>query len=139
MKIKRLLFAALILIVSTSSCLAQDTAARKPDLHISRPNEVAAGMLLPLGDFSSTHFAGFQVEYSRSKHLFGKRMLPETRISYLVTAGISYYMGKKETVSGYPYLYPGYTQFHAYGGILVATGAQINIGLTAGPGASLYN
>lgn len=138
MKVKRLLLTFLLITVSTGICFAQDTTVKKINYFNDGPNETAAGILMPAGAFSSTHYTGFGVEYSRSLPISKKRVL-HSPLFLLATAGISYYLGKKETVSGYPYTYPGYTQFYVYGGLQYSIGTNINIGLAAGPGGSLYN
>ena len=53
--------------------------------------------------------------------------------------GAAYYFGKKETVSGYPYDYPGYIFVHAYVGAIYNPLRKANICLTAGPALGIYN
>jgi hypothetical protein len=98
---------------------------------------LSAGINLPLGDFSSTHLLGFGIDCSPVKHWFG--ITSKKKIAFTYNGGVTYYFGKKETVSGYPYDYPGYFFIHAFGGILFNPVKNGIIILTAGPALGMYN
>lgn len=101
---------------------------------------ISFGANLPVGNFSNTHFWGIGVEFSISKYRYGQMAVkPEQAISFFYTLGIDYYFGKKETVSNYPYNYPGYTFINLYPGLIYNTDKKINISLTAGPALGIYN
>lgn len=105
-----------------------------------KQHAVALGPTLPTGNFTSTHIFGFAANYSWSNHRFGAMDLkPVKPFGFTSNAGIEYYFGKKETVSGYPYKYPGYIFLHAYGGAIYNPWRKANIILTAGPALGFYN
>ena len=92
---------------------------------------------LPVGVFSTTHLIGIGVDYSpNSAWLFVTREKP---FVFTYNAGVAYYFGKKETVSAYPYKYPGYLVIHAAGGVLFNTGKFGMVTLSAGPALGIYN
>ena len=57
----------------------------------------------------------------------------------MATGGIAYYVGKKETVSGYPYKYPAFIFMHAYPGMIYNADKKISVVLAGGPGLGIYN
>ena len=98
---------------------------------------VSAGVSIPVGDFSSTHLIGIGVDCSPTRHSFGKIKAKKTAFTY--NGGLAYYFGKKETVSGYPYAYPGYFLIHTFGGVLYNPVKNGSVTLTAGPALGIYN
>ncbi len=98
---------------------------------------ISAGILLPLGDFSSTHLCGIAVGYQPANHWFN--LLKRKQLAFTYNAGLAYYFGKKEMVSGYPYKYPGYFFLHAFGGILYNPVRKLDLTLTVGPALGIYN
>lgn len=100
---------------------------------------ISAGVILPVGTFSETHWAGIslQGEYSRSR--FGKmNTKPKKLVDYFLSTGTDFYFGKKEMVSSYPFTYAGYFILNTNAGLICNTGKQSNIRLGAGPAMSLY-
>jgi hypothetical protein len=125
---------------SLTSALAQITADTTKKAPAGKRQAVSAGINLALGDFSSTHTGGIAVEYSRSQHRYGQlAAMPAKKWGYLIEGGLAYYFGKKETVSGYPYDYPGYYFLHVYPGLLYNTCKKGLISISAGPALGLYN
>lgn len=93
---------------------------------------VSVQAVMALGEFSASHLGGFGADFSMEHH-------KENQFLYfIVDAGVAYYLGKKVSVSGYPYKYPGYTFMHLMGGFYFIPG-DLNIRLMAGPALSLYN
>lgn len=100
-------------------------------------NAVSIGINLPVGNFSSTHLIGIGAEYSPLRHTF--QLFKWKHLAFTYNGGVAYYFGKKETVSGYPYKYPGYIFIHAFGGLLYNPFKKASITLTAGPALRIYN
>ncbi len=131
----------LFLIISLAGCMAraQEREAPAKKIEPAKSNTVAAGVLIPLGDFSSSHLIGAGIDYSRSKHRFGAmQKLPAKKFAFACRGGIAYYFGKKVTVGGYPYDYPGYFLLHALGGLLYTVSKKNNLELAAGPALGVY-
>jgi hypothetical protein len=98
---------------------------------------VAAGIQVPVGNFSSTHIAGIGIGVSPSYHTTG--LFSKMKVAFTYNGGVAYYLGKKETVSSYPYTYPGYFFIHAFAGALFIPSKEITVSFTAGPALGLYN
>jgi len=98
---------------------------------------ISFGINAPLGNFSSTHLPGISAEGSSSKYLFDT--LRRKKVAFTYNSGVAYYFGKKETVSGYPYKYSGYTFIHAFAGIIINPVKRTSISLTTGPSLGIYN
>lgn len=134
MKKTVLFFLAFIVVII--SAFSQSTDIKKPV-----PEEkgilLSTGIHLPVGDFSSTHLIGIAVDCSPSRHWFG--LLKRKKIAFTYNGGLAYYFGKKETVSNYPYKYPGYIFVHGFGGMLYNPAKKAAISLTAGPALAIYN
>lgn len=97
---------------------------------------ISGDVKLPLGDLSSTHWGGIGLTVGPASYPF---TLINDRIGFLYEGGISYYAGKKETVSGYPYQYPGYTFIHAFGSLSFLLSEKYEIRISSGPALGLYN
>src|SRR5688572_5143006 len=73
---------------------------------------------IPMGEFSSTHFGGIGLEYAPAIHGFRMvqrdSLLVIKKTAFHYNGGVTYYLGKKETVSGHDYKYPGYLFIHAF-------------------------
>lgn len=107
---------------------------------VGKQSSISFNIARPIGNFSGTHFGGFAIEYSISKRQLGlMKSKPANSFSFIATGGFAYYFGKKETVSGYPYDYPGYFFIHAFGGVLYNALKKGSIVFTAGPGLGIYN
>ena len=134
-KIKNLLFVACALYAT--SVFAQ---AKEEKLSANKSQALSFEISVPVGDFAATHFGGLTVDYSWSKKRFGLiRTIVTKQFGFIITGGVAYYFGKKETVSGYPYDYPGYFFIHAFGGVLYSPVKSGIISLTAGPALGIYN
>ena len=119
-----------------------ESKSKKSDLGI----DVSAAIRLPFGNFNSTHFIGVGIELSPSYPTV--RLESKIKIAFTYNGGIAYYPGKKETVSGYQYTYPGYIFLHAFAGVLFIPSKnggltfpsqKIEISLTGGPALGIYN
>jgi len=101
---------------------------------------VSAGIALPFGNFSETHFPGAGAAISYSKGRYGLLPAkPAKQFGYSLQANAHYYFGKNETVSGHSFRYPGYLLFHLFGGAICQPGKRTYIELVAGPGLGYYN
>ncbi len=99
--------------------------------------ELSAAIQLPLGDFASTHLIGLGIGVSPSYHTTG--LFRKIKIAFTYNSGVTYYLGKKETVSSYPYNYPGYFFIHAFAGALLIPSNKIEFSLAGGPAIGIYN
>ncbi len=118
------------------SAIAQSDTARtasRKDLRIA----VSAGVQVPVGDFSSTHVAGLGISITPSYHTVS--LFSKLKIAFTYNGGVAYYLGKKETVSGYSYTYPGYFFIHAFAGALFIPSPKISFALTGGPAIGMYD
>ncbi len=102
-----------------------------------KASTVSVSIHLPVGSFSTSHIAGVGAEYAPGRHWYAKTKPKKFRFTY--QGGVAYYFGKKETVSGYDYDYPGYFFLHAFGGLLYIPVKRTDIKLTAGPALGIYN
>jgi hypothetical protein len=98
---------------------------------------VSVGVNKPIGTFSSTHFIGMAVEVAPSGHSFG--LIKARKFAFTYNGGFAYYFGKKETISSYPYKYPGYSFIHGFAGLRYTPFLNTGISLTAGPALGIYN
>lgn len=99
----------------------------------------AAGVHLPFGIFSETHFPGAGIEISYSDNRFGRLwVIPKKHFSYVLNGGIDYFRGRKVNISGYPVKYGSYSLLRTYGGVIYNHGRRFNLQLMAGPAVSLY-
>lgn len=130
-KIKLLLF-TLCLTGKITAQKQNDPGKQKKELGIT----VSPGLSLPVDVFEQTHFIGAAVEISPSSHTF---RLFKPGFAFTYNGGFTYYFGKKETVSGYPYKYPAYSIAYASAGVLYLLKQNSDLRLTAGPAVSFYN
>lgn len=98
---------------------------------------VSAGVQVPVGDFASTHVAGLGISVTPSYHTVS--LLSKLKIAFTYNGGVAYYLGKKETVSGYSYTYPGYLFIHAFAGAFFIPSPKISFALTGGPAVGMYD
>ena len=116
---------------------ATDINPKPPE---GRSQAISFGIAIPLGNFAATHFGGLTVEYLWSKNRFRQpKTKPVKSFGFIATGGLVYYAGKKETISGYLYDYPGYFFLHAFGGMLYNPVKNGSVTLTAGPALGIYN
>ncbi|MEO7984049.1 MAG: hypothetical protein ABI688_08200 [Bacteroidota bacterium] len=113
--------------------VSSNVKAQSKDMNLA----LSFGAIVPTGSFSSTHIAGLSAQYAPARHVFGRVKLKKFALTY--NAGLAYYLGKKETVSNYPYKYPNYLFIHAFGGVFYKLDKKTEIALTAGPAAGIYN
>lgn len=99
---------------------------------------VAFGIYIPVGVFSNSHIAGAGIDYSWSRHRFGRDISPGKIIGLTVNGGINYYVGKRMTTAGYDFRYGGYTNLYAMPGIIYNPLKNGNVALTAGPVLNIY-
>src|SRR6187455_39458 len=139
---KRLLLTPLLFTCMTIGKFAVGQSER-PKVHnhpSGKQHAVSIGANFPLGNFSSTHIIGIATNYSWTDHRFGQMdVKPVKPFGFIANAGMAYYFGKKETVSGYPYDYPGYIFIHIHGGAVYNPWRKANISLMAGPALGIYN
>ncbi len=98
---------------------------------------LSIGINIPVGNFSNTHLIGIDADYSPARHRFGLFKL--NHIAFTYSGGGSFYFGKKETVSGYPYKYPGYIFIYGLAGLLYNPARNFSFILYAGPGLGIYH
>lgn len=98
---------------------------------------VSPSVNIPIGDLSSTHWGGMGLTVAPASSEF---ILNQSRtIFFTYEAGVTYYLGKKETITGYSYKYPGYTFIHGFAGLSLIAGRNLEFVLAAGPALGLYN
>lgn len=100
-------------------------------------NAVSLGVIVPIGDFSKTHFIGITTDYSPARHKFGLFKLKKIALTW--SGGVAYYFGKKIDVIDYSYHYRGYIFIHGFGGLLFKAAKKTSFILYAGPGAGTYH
>lgn len=132
----RLFFFVTLFFVLTYTCSGQNDKSKKP-VEPKKKNSVSLGINMPVGDFASTHSMGVAADYSPARHWFG--IINQKKIAFTCNGGVAYYFGRKETVSAYPYNYPGYFFIHAFPGVLYNPVKNGSIILTAGPALGIYN
>ena len=132
-------FPLFLLLFSASFCFSQTGPEKKLNPGGKR-NLIAAGITIPVGDFSSTHFGALNAVYAWSNNRFGLlTTMPVIKIGFTANSGIAYYFGRKETIGTGSYQYPAYIFLHIYAGAIYNAGKKVNICLTAGPAAGIYN
>lgn len=99
---------------------------------------IGFGLYMPAGTFSNSHIAGTGIDYSWSRHRFGRDISPGKLIGFIVNGGISYYIGKKIVTAGYDFRYGRYINLYAMPGIICNPLKNGNICLTAGPALNIY-
>jgi hypothetical protein len=105
---------------------------------VGKTQALAAGLYLPLDVFARSHVAGVGIDYSRSKHRFGKGMTISKKIGWVLNGGVNYYLGKMITTAGYDFRYGGYLNWYAMAGAMYNPVKNGNLVLTAGPAMNLY-
>ncbi|MGZ8516344.1 MAG: hypothetical protein ACXWWD_03295 [Chitinophagaceae bacterium] len=99
---------------------------------------VAFAIYVPAGVFSKSHIGGAGIDYSWSRHQFGRNISGGHLIAFMLNGGINYYVGKRVTTAGYDFRYGGYTNIYAMPGILCHPLKKVHIALTAGPALNIY-
>lgn len=98
---------------------------------------ISTGINVPVGDFSSTHLIGVSLAAGPAIHQYN--LNKDHTIGFVYQGGIAYYLGKKETIAGYVYKYPGYIFLHAFGGVSFLVQKNSEIVISAGPALGFYN
>lgn len=98
---------------------------------------ISAGLNIPVGDFSSTHWAGIGLTVAPA--IFKYSLNDDHTIAFIYQGGAAYYLGKKETISGHSYTYPGYTFIHAFAGVSLLLKKNAEVLVALGPALGLYN
>lgn len=93
---------------------------------------------LPAGRFGDSHFAGGGLSYSWSSHRFGDSVNARKWIGFTAQAGVDYFIGKKETVAGYPFRYGNNLYVQVMPGIIWNPTPQSGVVLLAGPSWGIY-
>ena len=131
-------FLLLICLLTNLIGFTQTNTENKKILPKGYSKTVSAGVNITIPEFSQTHSFGAGINFSWSKHRFGlMEKRPTKSFGFIADGGIDYYFGKKETVSGYPYQYKGFTYIHTYGGVIFNCCKRGNINLTTGPALGL--
>src|SRR5687767_3095355 len=113
-----------------------DTSSLK---HIKGKSQaISFGLFMPVSTFSNSHIAGAGIDYSWSRHRFGRDISADKLIGLIVNGGINYYAGKKITSAGYDFRYGGYINLYAMPGIICNPLKNGNIALTVGPALNIY-
>ena len=134
MKILSLLF----LLLMQLKIKGQEASDKKANP--GKDNLVSVGAAIPLGNFSSTHLPGIGIEYAKSKNRFGILSIADKRkIAFVYGGGAAIYIGKKETVSLYPYKYPVYIFIKKTAGVFYKPGSKSGFTFAAGPAIGIYN
>ena len=134
MKSALILFLIFCCIITTA--LAQKNNHPEQKNASGKSNSVALGIDFPLAGITNTHSFGFGFQFARSKHRFGQLIsLQASPIGFTYNFGAEYLLGKKDS---YNVKYKGYSFIHAFAGFILNAGLNSNIGLTAGPSASIY-
>lgn len=130
-----------VLLLLCFNFLLASVMAQSPTEKKSTPKDlgiaVSAGVQLPIGNFASTHIAGLGISVSPS--YYKVPLFTKTKIAFTYNGGAAYYLGKKETVSGYSYTYPGYFFIHAFAGALLIASPKMSFALTGGPAIGKYD
>jgi len=117
----------------------QAQPADTPLKHIKGKSQaIAFGIYMPIGMFSKSHIAGAGIDYSRSRHRFGRNISPGRLIGFIVIGGIIYYTGQRIKTAGYDFHYGGYLNLYTMPGIICNPVKNGNISLTAGPALNIY-
>jgi len=131
----------IILILSPLSFFSKcQETGRKVNIPSGKNHTSSIGIILPLGDFTSTHFLGLSTEFSFSNHRFGRlENVPSKKIGWLVSGGCDLFFGKKEIIATATYKYPIYIVPYLGGGIILNPGKRTSFSLIAGPALSVYS
>ena len=139
---KRLIISFLFFgcIVIANNALAQSKQPKKQNHPSGKQYSVSVGANLPLGNFSSTHIIGIEINHSWCNHRFGQlEVKPVKPVEFIGEVGAAFYFGKKEKIIDYYYNYPSYIFLHSFAGVMYNPDKKTNISLTAGPALGMYN
>lgn len=115
------------------------TVCRLPAQPKYKDWNLSAGIGLPTGNFSETHWIGMQMMAEYAPKRFGKlKALPKHPLGLMISCGFGYWAGKKETVSSYPFRYGNFSVLHLFGGASYRPSKNIVLKGSAGPALSHY-
>lgn len=117
---------------------AQNTDTSQPKRLSGKSQAAAFGLYLPTGIFSESHIAGAGIDYSWSRHRFGKDIPPVSPFGFVINGGVNYYLRKTITTAGHDFRYGGYLNLYAMPGIIYNPVKKGNIILTTGPALNIY-
>lgn len=101
---------------------------------------VGVDLMVPVGNFSATHWGGVGLHYAYSNRRFVKMKAPAIRrFGFIAQGGIMYYAGKNEKAIDYTYSYPPYFVLYAYPGIIINRGTRFQASFGTGPAIGFYN
>ena len=88
-------FALFLLLLPASFCFSQ-TGFQKKINPGGKKSVIAAGINIPLGDFSNTHYGGFSTVYAWSKNRFGRlNSMPAKKLGLPQTVALHITLAKK--------------------------------------------
>lgn len=128
------LFCIVVLSRAQVADVDQSYIRKKPT---RRGVDISAGVHIPAGRFAHTHIGGIGVNAVARNRDFA--FYKQNKLCFTWNGGVAYYLGKKETVSGYAYKYPGYLFIDAKAGLMYSPYKRTVISLTAGPAIGRYN
>ncbi len=99
--------------------------------------EVSAGLSVPLSNFNETHIAGAGLQYSISNHRFGITK-PASIIGWIGSAGVDFFLGKKDKEAGYSFKNGNYVHSRLLGGIITNPTTTSQVSLQSGVGWGVY-
>lgn len=123
------------MIYGTASAQRRATAAYIPE---GRHQQVAFTASAPTGSFADSHLIGAGLSYTWSNHRFGDSVNARKWIGFTAQAGVDYFLGKKETVAGYPFKYGNNLYLQVMPGIICNPNSKSNVMLLAGPSLGIY-
>jgi len=115
---------------------AQSPAA----VHLPRGGnqQVSFTASVPVDRFAGSHLAGVGLSYHWSNHRFGDSVNARKWIGFTAQAGADYFIGKKETVAGYPFRYGNNLYVQLMPGIICNPTSRSSVILLAGPSLGIY-
>jgi len=96
---------------------------------------ISAGISLPIGDFSETHFIGLGANYTWIRHYFTGLKKVSKNPGFTITGGFDHYFGKKES-NGFRFY--GLNYIKVMPGIIKQLGLSTHAGLSAGVACRIY-
>lgn len=103
-----------------------------------RNQQVSFTASAPVGRFADSHLTGGGLSYNWSNHRFGDSVNARKWIGFTAQAGVDYFLGKKETVAGYPFKYGNNLYVQVMPGIICNPTPKSSVVLLAGPSLGIY-
>lgn len=131
----------LFLLLLFMPCLVLSQERTKVPVPTFKKNLISVGLGLPAGDFAATHTAGISLEYMRCENGFDNTnsIKEGNKFQFIYGAGAAWYLGKKATISQYPYNYPRFLTAYSLGGLSFTASKNIRLLAAAGPGIGIYS